>query len=84
MTSKKKKEILAWLLEREKIYKKYEVELGAFQILSNPSIWIVNEDGEHKLLTNSRLMNTDSARALIANHAYYCGAVDALKGFGLI
>ena len=84
MTSKKRKEILAWLREREEIYKKYEVELGAFQSLSNPSLWMVNEDGEQKLLTNSRLMNTDSARALIVNHAYYCGAVDALKGFGLI
>ena len=84
MTSKKRKEILAWLRERKEIYQKYAVLLGAFQSLSNPSLWMVNEDGEQKLLTTSRLMNTDSARALISNHAYYCGAVDALKGFGLI
>ena len=84
MTSKQREEIRKWLEERKGIYEKYANELGAVQSYINQDLWIVNEDGNQKLLTDSKLMDTDSARALIANHAYYRGAVDALYGFGIL
>ena len=84
MTSKKREEIRAWLRGRIEIYQKYANELKAVQSASNQSVWMVPDDKGYKKLTDSEAMNTDTARALIVNHAYYQGAVDALYGFGIL
>jgi len=84
MTSKQREEIRKWLEERKEIYEKYAKELGAVQDVTYPGLWFVPEDGDHVLIHNSKVKNTDSARALIANYAYYQGAVGALYGWGIL
>ena len=84
MTEKKRKEIREWLNERKDIYEKYAEELKAVPNALNPNIWMVREGDEMKPLTESKIMDTDTARALLANHSYYLGAMDALYGFGIL
>ena len=84
MTEKKRQEIRNWLKERKEIYEKYAKELKAEPHPMNPQLWMVPEGDGMKLLSESKVMNTDTARSLEVNHAYYLGAMDALYGFGVL
>jgi hypothetical protein len=84
MTMKQRAEIREWLKERKEIYEKYAKEINAVQGELNHDLWFVPEDGHLKPIHKSAVMNTDSARGLIANYAYYQGAVDALYGWGFM
>ena len=82
MTEKQRTEARNWLKERKEIYEKYAKELNAVQ--GELNLWFVPEHGHLKPIHESAVKNTDSARGLIANYAYYQGAVDALYGFGIL
>ena len=84
MTMKQREEIRKWLEERKEIYAKYAKELNAVQGEPNHDIWFVPEEGNLKPIQESAVMNTDSARWLMTNYAYYKGAVDALYGWGIL
>lgn len=84
MTSKQREEIRKWLKERKEIYEKYANELNAVQGELNHNLWFIPEDGHLKPIHESSVMKTDTARGLIANYAYYQGAVDALYGWGIL
>ena len=84
MTEEKRRVIRNWLNERKEIYEKYAKELNAEIHPFNPQIWVVPEDGEMKILTQSKKRDTDAALSLISNHSYYMGAKAALEGWGII
>ena len=81
MTEKKRNEIRAWMREREQICLKYANELGAKRCADGVK-WLVERDGEFVDIATMR--DNPAAQSLVVNYAYYCGARDALYGFGIM
>lgn len=83
-----KKLLAQWLDERDQIWRRYLEPLDAVEEFYCPTcereVLVHTPEGKlYPLRDNPELRDSNAGRSLIANRAYYFGAVDALRSIGL-
>lgn len=88
MKQSDKKLLAAWLDERDQVWRKYLKPLNAIEEFYCPTCTteVLVPDSTGKLLPlyeRKEERESDAGLSLLVNRAYYCGAVDALRGTGI-
>jgi hypothetical protein len=83
-----KKILAAWLDERDQIWRKYLEPLNAIEAFygGTCTMEVLVPDAEGNVLPlykREDVRDTDAARSLTVNRAYYTGAIDAFRFIGL-
>lgn len=81
MNAEKREQIRSWLDERVGIYSKYADSIGAKYI--GDDRWTVHINGLETEVSQL-FRGNEKFLGLLVNYAYYCGASDALYGFGIM